>query len=63
MRIDGWAEPRLEPPPEPPAPRCPVCGAETDTVYLANTGEAVGCCECLRACDAWERCREGGWNG
>lgn len=37
-------------------PCCPFCGAETDTFYeVEATGEIVGCAECLRPVDAWER--------
>lgn len=39
---------------EPEYPICPVCGEETDTVYRNQTGEIVGCSECLRSRDAWE---------
>ena len=44
----------LEPPPEPPLPRCPICGAETDTFYKDKNGDIVGCDECVSTCDAWE---------
>lgn len=36
-------------------PICPVCGAETDTVYVdRRTFDVVGCDECLVSEDAWE---------
>ena len=38
---------------EPPQPRCPVCGAETDTVYSDGVN-VQGCPECLMTMDAWE---------
>lgn len=41
---------------EPPAytcPICPVCGAETDTVYKNVYGDSVGCPECVTEVDAW----------
>lgn len=46
----------IEPPVEPQAytcPRCPVCGAETDTVYKNVYGDPVGCPECVTEVDAW----------
>ena len=46
----------IEPPVEPPAytcPICPVCGAETDTVYKNVYGDPVGCPECVKEVDAW----------
>lgn len=39
---------------EPEYPHCPVCGAETDTVYRNKDLEIVGCGECLISRDAWE---------
>lgn len=44
----------LEPLPETPLPRCPVCGAETDTFCRGKHMDIVGCDECVRAVDAWE---------
>lgn len=38
---------------EPEYPHCPVCGAETDTVYSDGVN-VVGCPECLMTMDAWE---------
>ena len=36
-------------------PTCPVCGAETDTVYVdRRTYDVVGCDACLRSEDAWD---------
>ena len=46
----------IEPPVDPPAytcPCCPVCGAETDTVYKNVYGDPVGCPECVTEVDAW----------
>ena len=46
----------VEPPVEPPAytcPICPVCGAETGTVYKNVYGDPVGCPECVTEVDAW----------
>lgn len=46
----------IEPPVESPAytcPICPVCGAETDTVYKNVYGDPVGCPECVTEVDAW----------
>ena len=46
----------IEPPVEPPAytcPICPVCGAETGTVYKNVYGDPVGCPECVTEVDAW----------
>ena len=41
---------------DPATPTCPICGAETDTFYEdLVTGDIVGCAECLRSVDAWER--------
>lgn len=39
---------------EPEYPRCPVCGAETDTVYTVANSPILGCPECLQSHDAWE---------
>lgn len=41
-------------PPEPKAPRCPICGAETDTFKKDHYGEIVGCDECVKDIDAWD---------
>ncbi len=40
----------------PTYPRCPVCGAECDTVYrsMENLDTIVGCDECIKTADAWE---------
>lgn len=55
MAYDLPHEPSLEPP-EYDTPRCPVCGAETDTLYEDKYGYAgvVGCDNCLAAIDAWD---------
>ena len=39
---------------EPPTPRCPVCGDETDTLFKHKNGEILGCSNCICAVDAWE---------
>lgn len=40
-------------------PICPICGAETNDFYISDYGaEIVGCPECCRMRDAWERTRE-----
>ena len=40
---------------EPDYPRCPMCGKETDNVYVINdTGDIIGCPECIHTKDAWE---------
>lgn len=33
-------------------PRCPVCGAECEWLYLDSHGEAAGCDRCLSRRDA-----------
>ncbi len=38
---------------EPPAPRCPICGEECETIYRDRSGECVGCDICMEALDAW----------
>ena len=42
MSVFDYKEPRVEPKPY-KAPRCPVCGEETDTLYKNIYGETVGC--------------------
>lgn len=44
---------RQEPPETDMPPRCPRCGAETDTLYKSKAA-VEGCPECIRAVDAWE---------
>jgi hypothetical protein len=53
---NDWSLPErpLEPPPEPPMPRCPICGEETDTFYRNKDLDIVGCDECVTTVDAWE---------
>lgn len=50
------------PPDEEPMPVCPICGQETDTLYLNRDGEVVGCDNigCVHAVDAyiWEENNE-----
>ncbi len=41
------------PPTDSPAPLCPICGEETETLYANIDGEIVGCPECLKFVDAW----------
>lgn len=36
-------------------PTCPVCGAETNDFFVTEHDEIVGCTECIRKIDAWER--------
>ena len=42
-------------------PRCPICGAETDTFYRNRDREVVGCEDCLCTVDAWDYEEE--WDG
>ena len=35
-------------------PRCPVCGAECETLYRGLDGEVLGCEDCVTASEAWE---------
>lgn len=53
MSVFDYKEPRVEPKPY-KAPRCPVCGEETDTLYKNIYGETVGCDVCIRTVDAWD---------
>lgn len=39
-------------------PECPVCGAETNDFYVSEHDEIIGCPDCVRRIDAWERTRE-----
>ena len=34
-------------------PRCPICGAKTDTYYKFKC-EVIGCDNCVKPTDAWE---------
>lgn len=56
MWYDDLPEGRLVPPEygEVSWPRCPVCGAVTDTFYRNELGDMVGCEECLHYVDAWQ---------
>lgn len=47
-------EPNLEQEDAEPVPRCPICGAETDTFYKGYYEDIVGCSECVESVDAWE---------
>ena len=40
---------------EPEYPICPICGAECDEVYLGKDDDVVGCMECIKPANAWER--------
>jgi hypothetical protein len=44
-------EPRLDPPDPDPAPRCPVCGQEAITFYIADH-DVIGCDCCVATADA-----------
>lgn len=35
-------------------PRCPVCGAECEWIYVYRDGDAAGCDRCLSRRDAWK---------
>ena len=39
---------------DPTYPKCPVCGAETDTLYVDKFANVVGCDNCIHTKDAWE---------
>lgn len=39
---------------EPEYPVCPVCGHGTDTIYVRDDGDIVGCDWCIAKKDAWE---------
>lgn len=41
-------------PHDPPLPRCPVCGEETDTFYRDMDHDIVGCDNCIHSVDAWD---------
>ena len=41
-------------PPEYDMPRCPVCGAETQIIFIDKYGDVVGCEECITTRDAYE---------
>ena len=36
-------------------PVCPECGAETNDFYVDAFGSIIGCTECVKKIDAWER--------
>ena len=39
-------------------PICPICGTETNDFYVSEYGlEIIGCTECVKMVDAWERSR------
>lgn len=35
-------------------PRCPICGAEADTIYLDKYGDVAGCELCIKCVDAYD---------
>ena len=39
---------------EPEYPRCPICGAECETIYRDKDGDIFGCDECVDTKDAWD---------
>lgn len=39
---------------EPAYPRCPICGAECETIYKNSDHDIVGCDACVETMDAWE---------
>ncbi len=39
---------------EPEFPKCPVCDAECDTIYIGHNGDYIGCENCVTTRDAWE---------
>lgn len=44
----------LEPPDYADNPQCPVCGSETDTIFIDKYGDVVGCEECITRRDAFD---------
>lgn len=34
--------------------RCPICGFETDVIYVDKDGEALGCEWCVASVDAYD---------
>ena len=53
MSCGKLPERRTGPPREAAAPCCPLCGGETDTLFLRR-GFVVGCDNCVSPADAWE---------
>ena len=46
---------RLEPPPAPKLPSCPVCGNDNyDYVIEDISGDIIGCSECVRCYTVYE---------
>lgn len=41
-------------PPENDMPRCPVCGEETEIIFIDKYGDVVGCEECVTTRNAYE---------
>ena len=39
---------------EPTYPRCPICGAECESIYKNSDRDIVGCDVCVGTEDAWE---------
>lgn len=46
-------EPTIDPP-EPPMPRCPVCGEYFEEIFLGNWDEVLGCDHCVRTLSVWD---------
>ena len=53
MSLYDIPEPSLDPP-EPPEPRCPVCGQFCGTIYKDINNQIIGCDECVSDHDAFE---------
>ncbi len=49
MERTGWPDGK-----EQGYPRCPVCGAECDTVYVDRHRDVLGCERCVKCADAWD---------
>ena len=48
-RMERLGAPRAE-----QEPRCPVCGAACEWIYLYRGYDPAGCEECLKRADAWQ---------
>ena len=53
MSLYDIPEPSLEPP-DPPEPRCPVCGQYCGTIYKDLYNAIIGCDVCVSDHDAFE---------
>lgn len=40
-------------PKEPRPPRCPMCGAECESIFRRPDGEILGCENCVEIEDSW----------